>query len=101
MISSRAVLLLLYNANENSWQCHLPRASCPCEDDDWNDPLRLLLVFAEPGVQGDLAIVKGIPFASGDLFCVNVDRLVSDLYLEIRVGLEVEVPVGVRVGAAL
>jgi hypothetical protein len=46
-----------------------------------------------------LFLVHSVAFGPGQFLCVNVDRLFSDFDFHIGVGLEVVVPVGVRIGS--
>jgi hypothetical protein len=71
------------------------------EGDDRNDPHRLTLVAGESGVQGGLTRKEEVSLGALNLYGMNLERLITDLDPGVWVGLEVVVPIGVRVGACL
>ena len=72
-----------------------------CERYDGNGPLGLSLVLSELRVELSLSRVDFFTFGTDDFLCEYVDRLSSDFYLDVRMGLEVVVPVGIGGSSSL
>ena len=72
-----------------------------CECYHWDDPLGLLLVLGELRVERGLSRVESVSFGTGNFLRAYVNRLVPDLDLDVRMCLEVVVPVGIGVGSSL
>ena len=64
-----------------------------CKRDYWDGPLGLVLVLCELRVERGLSRVDLVSFLTGNFLRAYLDRLVPDLNLDVRVGLEVVVPV--------
>jgi len=69
-----------------------------CECYYWDGSLGLVLVLCELGVERGLPRVDLVSFLTGNLLGAYVDRLVPNLNLDLRMCLEVVIPV--RIGGS-
>ncbi len=67
----------------------------------WDGSLGLVLVLCELRVERRLSRVDLVSFLTGNLLRVHVDRLVPDLDFDVRVCLEVVIPVRIGVRSSL
>src|SRR6266568_1463591 len=72
-----------------------------CECYYWDGPLGLVLVLCELRVERGLSRVDLVSFLTCNFIRAHVNRLVSDLDLDVRVCLEVVIPVGIGGGSSL
>ena len=68
---------------------------------DRYDSLGLALVISELRVKRRLSLIQPVVLLAQNLSCNNSYCLVADLYLDVRMRLDVVLPVGVSRGASL